>query len=248
MIDLTSEGARVRGEVRALYDRAGEDCGDGGDGDGAGAGGGGGEESGGGTVAVTVGDGQKKISAHVTVEGGRRAHKQTIMIELNVLKPGHQLPSDRLARIATATSTVDDSSPSACVRASEDDTVAKFGIGSDFAMAFFDEDEDEDEDSIIIMLGHVLRMKGKSEGRHRKIWREPFLLEDRPDVLVQASWYKAVENQPCTYKLADNDSRPYMLKHVMSIIDLKYDATPSVENDCCNGFNSCSSSHSKTNL
>jgi len=187
--DNTETAVRARGEARGLLDRA----------------------------AADEDDQKSSISPHVTVSGGRRAHKQTVMTELNVLAPGHELSSDRLARISKAS---DD------VRRSDDATItdaepghSMFGIGVDFAMAFTSEDG-----TVTAEFGRVERMKGKAGGGKRKIWREPFeLTADRPDVHVHARWYSCMPNAGNTFKYDVSDTSAYDIEHVISIVDLEYD-------------------------
>ena len=108
-------------------------------------------------------------------------------------------------------------------RDDDDDVEPQFGLEVDFAMAFHNEDED-DSDEIVWYLGHCMRMKGRrSTAGRRQLWREPFLLSERPDVHVIAKWYRQMPDQPLQFQLDVDDSRPYELKNVISIVNLEYD-------------------------
>ena len=185
---LTESAVRARGESRAILDRAEADA----------------------------EDLPTSISAQVTVPGGRRAHKQTIMTELNVMTPGQDLSADRLARISKA---VADLSQSAQARAAPvaNEIEPMFGIGVDFAMAF-----EEEDGSVKALFGRVERMKGRSgKGGRLQIWRQSFVLSAiMPDVHVFATWYSRVPGEPRTFKYDVLDALPYSLIHVLAIVDL----------------------------
>jgi len=72
---------------------------------------------------------------------------------------------------------------------------------------------------------HILSLVGAStpgdSHGHDRSALDP--VTPRPDVHIITEWYTRAGNSPLIYKLNADDARPYAIKDVMCIVDLKYD-------------------------
>lgn len=231
-IDTSADGARSRGDARALLDIAAaseadqnsdgadheQDAGDDDTAMRASVPAGSGSEA---AADATADSSQQartvraKVNQYVLVprEDGSvvKMHKQRYVAELNILRPRTRMSNDRLTRVAASMGLV--------VAGEGEADSLRLGLGTDFAMAFQD-----DDGKLTWALGRCQRMV-HIQGRKKTLWRRPLVLTDgeRPNVAIYARWYSAANRTRTEFRYNLDDSNPYLLQHLIAVVDLERD-------------------------
>ena len=159
--------------------------------------------------------GRAKASPHVVVPGRGKIYKQTLCMELNMAHAkGERLSPDRLKRVTQAGKQEHDGSSGL-----EEGQLLQ--LQGDVAMMF-----EGTGGSDVWWIGRIIRMvdhTGKN-GRKKIEWTNPVEHSKAPKTLhLSCRWYRAVGHAKRHFDYDFDDSTPFAIEHVISVVHMQYD-------------------------